>query len=115
MTKNQTMLSFLLFQRKEVIVVPRSNDQVNHFLKLFPPRSSSWIFPQDHAVAVYSAFSILNEMRKELGLEAMLEYMGRYRRIVESYNPKMKSAVGQALTLMSVKKIYHEAASYEHS
>ena len=69
------------------------------------------MFPRDHAVAVYTAFSILNEMKNELGLEAMLEYMGKYRHIVENYNPKIKSAVGQAMTLMSVERIYNEAVS----
>lgn len=93
--------------------MPRPNDRANRFSKFFSQKSSSLIFPQDHAVAVYTAFSILNEMKNELGLEAMLEYMGKYVQIVESHNPKIKSAVDQALTHMSVEKIYNEAASYE--
>ena len=60
-------------------------------------------------VAIYTVLSILIQMKRVLGLEAMLEYVEEYMRIAEKHTPEMKPAVTEALTLMSVEKIYREA------
>ena len=54
-------------------------------------------------------------MQKELGLEAMLEFMGKYRQTMEKHNPKIKDAVSQALKIISVQKIFSEAACHEQT
>ena len=109
------MLSFLLFlKKKEIAAMPKFEERIKSISKISSSKNTGWVFPQDHAVAIYTAFSILEEMKKELGLEAMLEYMGKYRCIVEADHPPIKSAVCQALTLMNVERIYKEAAAHEH-
>ena len=66
-----------------------------------------------NTVAIYTVLSILVKMKTSLGLEAMLEYIGKYLEIIEQTHPKIKSAVSQALGLMSINKIYKEAMSNE--
>ena len=73
------------------------------------PHSHPEVFPQEHIIPIYIGLSVLNKMKLELGLEAMLEYMNKYLQIVDEYNPKLQYAVSQALKMISVEKIYHEA------
>lgn len=63
------------------------------------------------SVAVYTIFCILKVMRKQLCLEAMLEYMEQYLATVEKANPSLKEAVGKALTRVNIKQIYKDATS----
>ncbi len=63
----------------------------------------------DNPVAVYTVLCILRDMRSELGLEAMLEYMGEYLGAIERSNPELKGAVARAMTLVSVGKMYRDA------
>ncbi len=60
-------------------------------------------------IAVYTVLGILKEMRRQLGLEAMLEYMDRYVSAIEDRNPELKQAVTKAITMMKVEKMYREA------
>lgn len=72
-------------------------------VKLFP-------FENHHAaITLYTIFSVLKRMRRELGLEAMIEYMDFYQNLIEKYNPQFKNAVGRALDVISVEKIYADA------
>ncbi|MDP2654716.1 MAG: hypothetical protein Q8Q08_11895 [Candidatus Omnitrophota bacterium] len=66
-------------------------------------------FSPDHTAAIYTVLCILLKMKRELGLEAMLEYQNKFLEIIEQSNPKFKAAVEQALSLMSVKKMYRDA------
>ncbi len=61
------------------------------------------------SIAVYTQLSILLKMRQELGLEAMLEYLDAYIRIIEQNNPELKRAVEKALALVSVRRMYRQA------
>ncbi|MCA9394885.1 MAG: hypothetical protein KC900_11825 [Candidatus Omnitrophica bacterium] len=61
------------------------------------------------SIAVYTQLSILLRMRRELGLEAMLQYLEAYVQIVQRANPELKQAVDQALSMMSTKRIYRQA------
>jgi hypothetical protein len=72
------------------------------------PKAHALLFPPEHAVAFYTFLSILLKMKNELGLEAMLEYMGKYLRTIDSHNPKIALAVGKALTLIPVDIIFNE-------
>ena len=60
-------------------------------------------------IAIYTLLNVLLKMRRELGLEAMLQYMENYRRWLGAYNPKLQCAVLRALELIDVEKIYKEA------
>ena len=52
-------------------------------------------------------------MHRTLGLEAMLEYTGKYISIMEERDPVLEPAVSKALCLMSIEKIYKEAFIHE--
>ena len=61
------------------------------------------------SVPVYTVLKILLKMKKELGLEVMLDYMDYYLKIIEAHNPDVKKAVEDALAMINVEKIYKEA------
>jgi len=62
-----------------------------------------------NTVAIYTVLTILCRMKRELGIEAMHEYIDNYCRIIESNNPRFKDAVQRALSRMSVEKMYQDA------
>lgn len=70
--------------------------------------SQNIFFRTQNIVVIYTALRILLAMQKQLGLEAMLEYRGKYLQSVESNNPLLKHAVTRALSLIDVEKIYKE-------
>ena len=67
----------------------------------------------DQSIATYTVLCILKKMRDQMGLEAMIEYLEKYLHTIETYNPKLKMAVKEALTLLNVEKIYKEALIWE--
>ena len=67
------------------------------------------IFSGRNVVVIFTLLSILVKMKEQCGLEAMLEYMDEYIRVMGEGNPKVKFAVRRALAMMSVEKIYHDA------
>ena len=67
------------------------------------------LFTQDNTIAVYTVIAILRQMKNELGLEAMMEYMAEYLRVIEDNNPRLKRSVCKVLQLMSVEKMYNDA------
>ena len=75
-------------------------------------RSPESFFTGANAVVIYTVFSILRKMQETLGLEAMLDYLQKYVALTETKDPNLKDAVGQALQLMSIEKIYREIISY---
>jgi len=77
------------------------------------PRNILPLFNPGSLVTIYTALQILLAIRRHLGLEAMLEYMTKYSELVEKNNPRLKSAVTQALAVMSVEKIYGDAIREE--
>ena len=72
-------------------------------------RHEDGIFSGKNMVVIYTMLSILVLMKKELGLEAMLEYMDEYLRVVGEGNPKVRFAVRRALAMMNVGKMYYDA------
>ena len=64
-------------------------------------------------IAIYTVLSILVRMKHQLGLEAMLEYIRKYLETIDKQNPQFKSAVAQAIEMMSIEKIYKEAMHCE--
>lgn len=75
------------------------------------PQSNNILTSDHNMVAIYTVLSILLKMKNSLGLEAMLEYIGKYLEVMEVQHPGMKEAVAKALSLISVEKIYKEAGS----
>lgn len=63
----------------------------------------------DNVIAVYTVLTVLLKMRRDLGLEAMMEYIDKYLVVMEMSNPEMKRAVGLALGFVDVREIYNEA------
>lgn len=72
------------------------------------PQFSTPLFKSNNLVTIYTVFRILTAMRRQLGLEAMLEYIERSTSVLEHENPRLKSTVTQALTFMNVEKIYKD-------
>lgn len=68
--------------------------------------SDQQLIPNTNSIAVYTILSILRQMKETLGLEAMLEYVEKYPKIIEANNPEIKSAVQHTLSLMSIEKIH---------
>lgn len=66
-----------------------------------------------NTIAVYTVMRILLEMRRQLGFEAMVEYIDRYLGTVESCAPEMKLAVSKALSSINIKSLYADFRPYE--
>ncbi|MFA5088121.1 MAG: hypothetical protein WC552_03700 [Candidatus Omnitrophota bacterium] len=73
--------------------------------------SSDYLF-KENTLVVYTILLIMVKMRKELGLEVMLEYMDKYVAITAEHHPKLRYAVGEALSMFSIKKMYQDMMGY---
>ena len=69
-------------------------------------------FVLQHIVAFYTVLTVLVKMKKELGLEAMLEYMAMYLNEIDSHNPKLSIAVAKTLENIPIEVFYHELGKY---
>ena len=81
-----------------------------------PPRVPSpdtSIFLKDNGVAIYIILAMLTQIKNAVGLEAMLEYMEHYQKLIERYNPHFREAVQEALALKNVAKMYREITENE--
>lgn len=76
-----------------------------------PPHANPF-FPPEHIVAFYTLLTVLTKMKKELGLEAMLEYMALYLKEIDSHNPKLAMAVAKTLEIIPIEVFYHELGKY---
>ena len=76
-----------------------------------PPKFPPLLVNSAQSIAIYTVLSILSQMKSELGLEAMLEYMDRYVATIGKYNPRLKGAVRKAVSLINVEKIYIDGIS----
>jgi hypothetical protein len=79
-----------------------------------PPQITSPKKSEAFSVNTYTILKILEKMRHELGLEAMIEYLEMYLMTIESDNPKLKMAVSQALTVYNTATIYEEAMKWKN-
>lgn len=79
------------------------------------PNRNTPLFLKDNAVAIYTLLAILLKIKNTMGLEAMLEYIEHYQKLIERYNPEFKVAVKAALALMSVEKMYRDITENEKS
>lgn len=72
------------------------------------PPHKNLCYPPEHIVAFYTLLSVLLRMKKELGLEAMLEYMAQYLSAIDSHNPKLSTAVSKTLEKIPIEVFYYE-------
>lgn len=77
------------------------------------PKFSPFPYRSEELIAVYTAVSILFRIRKELGLEAMLEYMEHYLMTIEKHNSRLKIAVTLALSFTNTEKMYNDVVRPE--
>lgn len=93
----------------------KNNEQFDHQSEQSPKHSNNQsprhISKINESIAVYTVLSILVKMRHQLGLEAMMEYLDHYLRVIEQHNPKLKYAVSRALQMMNIQKMYDQAVS----
>ena len=52
---------------------------------------------EQNLIPLYSGITILFEIRKNFGLEAMLEYMEKFLKLIDRHNPQLRSAVLKAM------------------
>lgn len=76
-------------------------------------RNLPFLTPRN-VVAIYTVMHILLRMRRELGMEAMLEYMEAYLECIEKDNPKFRKTVKMVLSLMDLEKMYQDAMGSEN-
>ncbi len=85
-----------------------TNKELNNAAPENEQDSQAKDFLGKHLVVIFTILSILMVMKEKLGLEVMLEYMEKYLTVIGETNPKIKQAVRQALSLISVEKMYHD-------
>ena len=73
-----------------------------------PPESKISCLPQN-SISTYTVLHVLIRMKRQLGIEAMIEYTEKYLEIVDQHNPRLKMAVKKALEMISVERIYEDA------
>jgi hypothetical protein len=65
------------------------------------------------SVSVYTVMSILKHMRKELGLEAMSEFVDMYINVIEKSHPELRKLVQEALSEQAINHFYQAAVDHE--
>ena len=89
-------------------------DKTNSFKSNPQSRSSrphNPCFSPQNLIVVFTVLSLLIRMKEKLGFEAMLEYMAYYLRIVGTKNPSIQAAVGRALDVVDIERIYEDTLS----
>ena len=103
------MLDSLLRRTKARNEKMNSNERSESSAKIPRPPFPDIFTNSANSIAIYTVLCILRRMKREVGLEAMLEYLDKYLGAIETYNPRLKQAVTKALGMMSVEKMYREA------
>ena len=65
------------------------------------------------SVSVYTVVSILRNMRRSLGLEAMSEFLDMYVEAVDRKDPQLKSTLQEALSERAIDQFYQAVVNYE--
>lgn len=61
-----------------------------------------------NTLAIYTVARILMRMRREVGLEAMLEYIAAYIRTIDAHNAPLTKAADQAVAHLNIEKVYQD-------
>jgi len=62
----------------------------------------------DNSIAVYTALRLLQRMKNQLGLEAMIEYIDIYINVVNKENENLKKVVDMSINVVDINKIYQQ-------
>ena len=65
------------------------------------------------SVAVYTVIAVLKNMRNELGLEAMSEFIDLYVSAVEKTDPELKNILHEALREQAINHFYQAVVEHE--
>lgn len=84
------------------------NENSNSDPRKIDSKASENFLSNSNLVALYTTLMVLNRIKAEIGLEAMLEYLDKYLLTIETHNPRFKSAVLKALSLINIEKIYKD-------
>lgn len=77
--------------------------------KKFPTNNKSNLsLFQDQTVAIYTALRIIMKMKKEMGLEATLEYLESYLSEIEKLNLSLRGVTDEVLEVIDIQKIFRE-------
>ena len=87
----------------------KPNNQCRFKPSNFPQKFPPILISSSNSLAVFTVICILRRMKTQLGLEAMLEYTQKYLEAVEQRNPRLKYAVAEIISGLSMEKIYKEA------
>jgi len=87
----------------------KQGDYKDEFSSSFSRKQKSRFSAPSNTIAIYTVLTILLKMKKEMGLEMMLEYIEKYLASIDKRCPKYSLAVKQALSIVSVEKIFREA------
>lgn len=71
------------------------------------------MFLKNNTISIYTILAILTQIKNQVGLEAMLEYMDHYQKPIERHNPDFRQAVAGALAIMDVEKLYQDISENE--
>ena len=66
------------------------------------------LFTKTELIAVYTMMRVLKKMRKELGLEACIEYIDKFIAIIGKDSSNLNKAVEYILRNIDIKNIYQE-------
>jgi hypothetical protein len=67
----------------------------------------------EKAISVYTVLSLLKNMRKDLGLEAMSEFIDSYVLAIERTNPELKEVLKDSLTERAINQFYQAVVNHE--
>ncbi len=81
--------------------------------KIFYKINGKIILPSHSTIVIYAALRILNQMKKSLGIEAMLEYLDCSLDYIAKTSPGLRDATEEALKIISVEDIYKEILGNE--
>ena len=87
----------------------RSNEQFRFDFSKTCKKFPRMLTDSTNSVAVYTVLCVLRCMKTQLCLEAMLEYMEEYLKIIEKHNPILKDAASRAMSRINIEKIYKDA------
>lgn len=62
--------------------------------------------PLSQSVEVYTILRVLKQIKKELGLEAMVDFHASYIEQIDRYNPHLVKAVDHAIRILDTKRVY---------
>ena len=86
-----------------------ANQNSNNFSQDHLSNTNQFFKSPKNILVIYTVLSILNQMRRHLGLEAMLDYIKEYMQTIEKHNPKIQWAVCQAIKFINLNKMYEDA------